>query len=964
MQPAVYLCNSKKSKFKDNILIQIRKAFFLLLLLFCGITNAQHKNTISAELDAVARTINVQQEITYANNSGDTLNHIILNDWNNAYSSKTTPMAKRFTDEFIKAFHLAKEEERGSTTIYSLVDQNGLLLDWKRPEGHPDLVQVQLKNPIYPGRSFSIKLTYKVKIPNERFTHFGYDPKTGNFNLRDWYLTPSRYEHGFVTYSNENLDDIANAASDYDFTVKVPLAYTLYSDLNSQGMASAQDKFASYHFEDSNRMGFNLVLELQKFTEVFNFQSATIYSSMRDNRTTDVQRAMIVDRIAQYTSEKLGSYPYGKIIVTKADYDRNPVYGLNQLPSFLRPFPDSFIFELRFLKTYLNIYLRNTLKLDPRKDSWVYDGIQMDLLMQYINENHAEKKMMGQLGNWGILRGHHIFEITLNEQFNYFFLLMARRNLDQPIGDPKNTFIKFNEQISGKYKAGLAFTYLDDYLGNGIVTKSFSEFYTQNVNSSQANRNDLELIMQKNAPKDISWFFNKLIASRDVIDYKIGPVKKEKDSLQVTLKNVSGTNVPISLYGVKKGNVVFKQWIDGFDKDSTFTVARKDADRLVLNYNEEIPEYNPRNNQKPLNNFFPNKRPYKFTFFQDLEDPAYNQIFFVPGFAYNLYDGLSPGLRFHNKSLLEKPFIFDLNTLYSPNTGHAIGSFSLMYNQYIRDGELFNIRYFLSGNTYHYAPDARYYKFTPSVQLRLRPDDFRKNLKEVINIRQVMVQRQKSLYVPADPHADSYSVFNARYSKVNSNISRHNNFYTDVQLSDSFGKVSGEFQFRRLFNDNRQVNVRLYAGMFMYNNTGNSDFFSFGLDRASDYLFDYNYYGRSETSGLFSQQFIMADGGFKSMLDTRYANQWMTTVNASFNIWNWIEVYGDAGFMKSRNSNTDFVYDSGIRLNLVTDYFELYFPVYSSNGFEVNDTNYAQKIRFVVTLSPSTLISLFTRKWL
>jgi hypothetical protein len=541
---------------------------------------------------------------------------------------------------------------------------------------------------------------------------------------------------------------------------------------------------------------------------------------------------------------------------------------------------------------------------------------------------------------------------------------MARRNLDQPIGDPKSTFIKFNEQISGKYKAGLAFTYLDDYLGNGIVTKSFGEFYTQNVSSNQANRNDLELILQKNAPQDISWFFNKVIASRDIIDYKIGPVKKEKDSLQVTLKNVTGTNVPISLYGVKKGNVVFKQWINGFDKDSTFTVARKDADRLVLNYNEEIPEYNPRNNQKPLNSFFPNKRPYKFTFFQDLEDPAYNQIFFVPGFTYNLYDGLSPGIRFHNKSLLEKPFIFDVNTLYSPNTGHAIGSFSLMYNQYIRDGELFNIRYFLSGNTYHYAPDARYYKFTPSVQFRLRPDDFRKNLKEVINIRQVMVERQKSLYVPADPHADSYSVFNARYSKVNSNITRHNNFYTDVQLSDAFGKLSGEFQFRRLFNDNRQVNVRLYAGMFMYNSTGNSDFFSFGLDRASDYLFDYNYYGRSETSGLFSQQFIMADGGFKSMLDTRYANQWMTTVNASFNIWNWVEVYGDAGFMKSRYRNTDFVYDSGIRLNLVTDYFELYFPVYSSNGFELNDGSYAQKIRFVVTLSPSTLISLFTRKWL
>ena len=942
---------------------KIRKAFSFLLVLLCGAATAQHKNSITAELDAVARTMRVQQELIYINSSTDTLTYIVLNDWTNAYSAKTTPMAKRFTDEFIKAFHLAKDEDRGGTTIYSAVDNSGQLLEWKRPDGHPDLVTVALKSPLYPGSSAELKLTYQVKIPNDRFTHFGYESKTGNFNLRDWYLAPSRYENGFVTYSNENLDDIANAPADYSFTLKAPLGYTLYCDLDTEGIASEDKNMASYHYSGENRMGFNLVLEQQKFTEIFNFPSATVCSSLRDNRTTEIQRAMLVDKIALFTANKLGAYPYKKIIITQADYERNPFYGLSQLPSFLRPFPDSFIFELRFLKTYINTYLKNTLKLDPRKDSWVYDGMQMELMIQYINENHPNEKMTGALGNWRLLRGHHIFNITLNQQFDYLSLLMARRNLDQPIGDPKSTFIKFNEQISGKYKAGLGFDYLDSYLGNDVVTKSFSEFYAANLTGKTTNRNDFELILQKNSPEDISWFFNEIVDSRHLIDYKIGPVKKEKDSLTVTLKNVTGTNVPISLYGIKKGQIVYKQWVNGFDKDSTLTIPRMDADRLALNYKEEIPEYNPRNNQKPLHGFFPNRRPYKFTFFQDLENPAYNQVFYVPGFSYNLYDGLSPGMRLHNKSLLEKPFIFDINTLYSPNTGHAIGSFSLMYNHYIREGELFNIRYFLSGNTYHYAPDARYYKFTPSVQLRIRPDDYRKNLREVINIRQVMVQRQKSAFVVTDEQNDSYSVFNARYSKVNSNITRHNNFYTDLQLADAFGKVSGEFQFRRLFNDNRQVNVRVFAGMFMYNKT-NTDFFSFGLDRAADYLFDYNYYGRSEESGLFSQQFIMADGGFKSMLDTRFANQWMTTVNASFNVWNWIELYGDAGFMKSRNTNAEFVYDSGVRLNLVTDYFELYFPVYSNNGFELNQGNYGQKIRFVVTLSPGTLLSLFTRKWL
>ena len=142
-----------------------------------------------------------------------------------------------------------------------------------------------------------------------------------------------------------------------------------------------------------------------------------------------------------------------------------------------------------------------------------------------------------------------------------------------------------------------------------------------------------------------------------------------------------------------------------------------------------------------------------------------------------------------------------------------------------------------------------------------------------------------------------------------------------------------------------------------------SDFFSFGLDRPNDYMFDYNLLGRSETTGIYSQQYVYAEGGFKSKLDTRFANQWMTTINGTFNIWNWIQIYGDAGMFKNKYSDPKFVFDSGFHLNLVPDYFELFLPVYSSNGYALNDTNYGQQIRFVVTLSPKTLVSLFTRKW-
>ena len=137
----------------------------------------------------------------------------------------------------------------------------------------------------------------------------------------------------------------------------------------------------------------------------------------------------------------------------------------------------------------------------------------------------------------------------------------------------------------------------------------------------------------------------------------------------------------------------------------------------------------------------------------------------------------------------------------------------------------------------------------------------------------------------------------------------------------------------------------------------------FALDRPTDYLFDYNYLGRSESSGIFSQQIIIAEGGFKSRLETPFANRWMTTVNASTTIWRYIEAYGDIGLIKNRGTNPNFVFDSGIRLNLITDYFEIYFPIYSNLGWEVGQPNYEERIRFLFTLDPGRLLGLFRRKW-
>jgi hypothetical protein len=87
----------------------------------------------------------------------------------------------------------------------------------------------------------------------------------------------------------------------------------------------------------------------------------------------------------------------------------------------------------------------------------------------------------------------------------------------------------------------------------------------------------------------------------------------------------------------------------------------------------------------------------------------------------------------------------------------------------------------------------------------------------------------------------------------------------------------------------------------------------------------------------------------------------MGSINSSVGLWRWIEVYNDVGLMKSKNQRVFFGYENGIRLNFVHEFLEVYFPMYSNNGWEINDPGYATKIRFVLTINPKKIINFAKR---
>ena len=192
--------------------------------------------------------------------------------------------------------------------------------------------------------------------------------------------------------------------------------------------------------------------------------------------------------------------------------------------------------------------------------------------------------------------------------------------------------------------------------------------------------------------------------------------------------------------------------------------------------------YNQRNNYKAVKGLF--NRPFQFRLFQDVGDSRYNQVFFMPEFQYNLYDGFVVGPKVYNKTVLPKGFHYKLTPQIGLKSNTIIGSGSLVYTQNFDKKSLYSMRYGFSGSYFSYDQDLFYRRYTPFMTFAFRNRDLRDNEKQFINLRSVNVIRDEN---PNDPDQEpNYSVFNLQYVYSNPNLINYFKGVVDYEISAKF----------------------------------------------------------------------------------------------------------------------------------------------------------------------------------
>ncbi|QTD37223.1 aminopeptidase [Polaribacter batillariae] len=932
------------------------KKHFYISFLCCFISSflfsQQNEIKIKANLNTAKDMLQIQQEIVYFNDSNTELNSIFLHNWANSFKGRETPLSKRFIEDFRKDLYFSKEEDLGYSKIKNIsIDFNNSI--YKELEKQQDILEVYLAQPLKPQKSVRINITYIVKIPNAKFT--GYGKNDNGYHLRYWYITPAVYKEGWQIMSNLNLDDLFENSTSFDISIKTPNDLILESSL--QQHKSKTSNTTVYNLYGKNKK--DVILSFQK-TPTFKKFSTNAHSIYTDVLVDELNRNLtedVLNREIRFLKSFLGKFPIEKIFIDKATQSKNPVYGLTQLPDFINPYSDIFRYDIKMFKAISKRYLEQTLLINERKEYWLLDGLQNYLMLEYVNKFYPDIKLLGKASDTWFLKRYNISKLKFNEKYPFIYQFTARKFLDQSLTTSADSLSNFNRKIVSKYKAGLGFSYLKGYLGGNVLDKSIYNFYQENKLKITCAA-DFKEMLSKNTNKDINWFFEDYLRTNKKIDYTIDDVKEEKDSLKVVIKNKRNITTPIAFYGLKNKKIKLKKWFTNIDSTKTITVPKGEFDQLVLNYENIYPEYNTLDNWYSTEKKLFNK-PFKFTLIKDVKAPNYNQLFYQPNVGYNFYDGLILGMKFHNKPLIKRNLEFRIAPAYALKSQMINGSFSILYNQFFEETSIYKITYGIAGNTLQYAPDLSYSSLNPFIDIQFKRKSLRDASSEFIRAKVVHIDKEVSP-LEVKTEQDNYSVFSLSYNYINPDIIKELRYNFSTEFSENFSKAAIDLRYRKLTSTDTQLDFRVFAGAFLHNNS-KGDYFSFGLDRANDYLFQLNYYGRSEASGIFSQQFIITEGGFKSVLPTRFANQYMLSLNSSIGLWRWVEFYNDVAFLKNRNERLFFGYENGIRLNFIHNIFEIYFPLYSNNGWEITQAAYPQKIRFTFTGDLKRIYNFFRR---
>lgn len=914
---------------------------------------------IEAKLSPDKKNLEVSQEIVYYNHSDKDLHTVKLLNWVSAYNKRGTSLVYRKLEDRNNDLHFAKSNELGKLLELDIKNSQNEVIPVSSLSD--ENLFLPLKEALKPGESITLQLHYRMQLPNTKFT--GYGTAGQNVALKYFFIVPDHFDPDNI--SKRNYHDIEEPVSFNTFwTVNFDIPVNSFVEGNLPQIQ--MNSFKGYLDSDPE-----FLISLNQFPSIkTNIDGTETEVKFGYNLKPEEKQNLefYLPLHLKFFKEKMGYLPKS-IFISDKFRAKEDFFGNNDITFWkfrFQLFTDAEKTDLDYFGIIIKKILDESIIADKDKDHWFKNGLKSYLEIQYLKRFYQDTKLLGTLPEtkiFGIkpLKIFHASKVKLLDRYGLAYQYIMLQNLDQKIDEVFPVLSNFNDMAISSFETGSLFSYSAEKMGedhfNDIVKNYIS-------NNSGKKINPEEFLSDLSEKSKSTSYLSNFFKQKNRVDFKLKHIRKENDSLQIRIAKNTDASIPVKLETETREGEKKSYWIDTEANQHITSLSLPASDniyKVTLNSGYIFPESNYRDNFLYAKGLFSNAKKIKLKLIKDIPDPEYNEIYISPRVRFNnTYDKFLLGVNLKNQSFFDQKFLYSVTPTYSTGTGKLTGSGAVSYSFMPAESIIRSLTFGVSGAYFHYDYGLAYRKGSIASTLNFRKNP-RSTVSRSIGISYNYFERDLSPKMIANNDYSKYNLWSIGYGYSDSQMIHEKSFSLSAQGMEDFNKITAEGFYRWEFAPKQKLSVRLFAGYFLRNDT-RTDLFNYGISRVSNYSFSYTLLGESASSGLLSQQFILADGGFKSFLPGT-VNQWITSMNVDSSVWKIFHVYADAGIYKNKDLPAKFIWDTGVKVRIIPDFLEVYFPVQSSLGFEPSFKDYAKRIRYTLILNLGSIINAARRGW-
>ncbi|WP_373739271.1 aminopeptidase [Kaistella sp.] len=930
----------------------------LFLLVFVGISAQQDTINITAKISENSNLISVDQDIIYYNTTDLPIKKIKLLNWISAYKNRNTPLLSRTLQDRKTDMYFAKKEELGDTDDLKIkIGSSG----WDYLSGNDENIYYPLAEELKPGESVKISLQYLLKIPHKKFTGYGIDQNSLSFKY--FFIVPDSFENLDQSPQYfQNIEENQSPGNYWKINFDLPATYFVESNLERIERTS----FAGPLNKDPEFL-ITLKSTDQMITEI-DGQKIELDFGYKLNADERQNLEFYLPLQLHFIKNKIGNLP-AKIFITEKFKKDEDFIGIDDLQFWkfhYQLFKNHEQTDLNYFSILSKAIVQRSVIFEKSNDHWLMNGLKTYLEIEYLDRYYKDRKLLGdlpdQLKIFGLkpLKFFRLSKLELSERYGLAYQYMVTQNLDQKIDEPFEKMSNFNATAISHFETGSLFAFIAEKMGQ----EKFDDFLKNYLTKYAAEQVDQKVFLDELslASGYSSDFFEDFIKQKNRVNFKLKRFRKIDDNFQVKVSKNTPQTIPFKIETEEQSGEKQTFWFDTdtSEKIVEYNIPQSNAEKIIINDHYIFPEKNFRDNYLYTKGVFSNMKKLKLKVFKDIPNPEYNEIYVNPRLSFNAYDKVLFGINFKNGSLFDRKFQYSFTPYFSSGTGQLAGSGGVSYSFQPANSFYRSLDFGVSASHFHYDFDLTYRKLGAFVGINFAKNP-RSDIGRGIGFSYNYLEKDLDPTKQNQTEYGKYNLWNLGYGYSDRSLIHEKSSNINFQWMEDFQKISTEFSYRWEFAEDKKVSFRFFGGYFINNNTKN-DLFNYGISKVSNYAFSYGLLGQSATSGVFAQQLIVAEGGFKSYLGST-ANKWITSVNVDSHVWRWFNVYADAGVYKNKNQSAEFIWDSGVKVKVIPDFLEVYFPIQSSLGFEPSFKDYGQRIRFTLVLNFSAITSYFRRGW-